>query len=689
MSVTMALGILAVVMGQISLAEEAKEEAPPTYKLGEVVVAATKSEVKLKDVPANVTVVTKEEIEGASIQNVDDLLENLAGIEGVQRYTGIAYTIPISVFMRGIKGAHRVLVMIDGIPLNDSLNGFVNWNEISLDAVERVEIVRGPFSSLYGSNAMAGVINIITKKVEEGFKAEIKPNLGNYEYSNYGVNLSVGMDRLSYSLVLNKLHNDNYLFRDSIIEEKWDRTVPPIGGFVIKKWNVENFDTDDLNLIANVNAKIGERSEITFSGGYFDCESGMGKTEFLYTSNLPEKDNKSEKKYYRLNLIGKTLIGDNRISFITSYHHAGNKYWGENYGGMTPEPYSYPYYVPTLMEYDSDDSGLELRLNRALGKKHLLTLGMEGRLNKGQWSLINTGTGQAVAEKKMDKSADTEALYIQDEISQSQKLRFILGARLDYHSEFGSAFSPKLSMLYRFSDKTRIHTSVGQAFNAPTLGQLYQPEWMRIPMLIFRSNPDLDPEKVTSYEFGFEHTFTEKVLGKLTLFRNDTKDLIDLETVKEPTGTEPGIEQYGNIEKTYSQGVETELEALILPGLTGYLNHTYLEAEDKQINEALDYTPHNRLNLGLRFSKDFGRIRLRISPQVRYVSSQYTTDRKTDVRYKIDDYFISDLNFMAKLRENIELFLTCKNLTNEKIEDERGLSRNPGRNYWFSTRVEF
>jgi outer membrane receptor for ferrienterochelin and colicin len=540
---------------------------------------------------------------------------------------------------------------------------------------------------------MAGVINIITKKPKKGFKSKIIADFGNYKYSNYGVDLSLGGDRLSYSLTLNKRHSDNYLFRDSIVEKRWDK-IKRI--FIVKEYDVENSSTDELNLIAKMNAKIGKGSDITFSGGYFEAESGYGKTQFLYTyplRTLTEKDVESEKNYYRLNLACKTLIGNSIVSFITSYHHAGNKHWSENVGGTKTvgPPHAQEvvyYYIPTLMEYTSDDSGLELRLNRALGEKHLLTLGIEGRLNKGEWSLVNTETEEAVTDK-MDKSANTQAFYIQDEIWQSEKVRFILGARLDRHSKFGKAFSPKVGMLYRFSDNTRFHASVGQAFNAPTLGQLYQPDWMRVRGLIFRSNPDLEPEKVTSYEIGFEHRITEKVSGKLTLFRNDTKDLIALETIKESTGTQPGIEQYKNIEKTYSQGIETEFEALIFPKLTGYLNYTYLEAKDKETDETLDNTPHHRINFGLRFAKDFGNVRIKVSPQLRYVSSQYETDRRTKVRYKIDEYTLCDFNCAVGLTKNIDLSLSCKNLTDKKIEDEQGLSRNPGRNYWFSLKARF
>ena len=676
-------GILLFALGQSGLAPllvstGLAEEEVPAYELGEIVITPTKTEKVIKDVPASVTVVTSEEIEQSSTQNVDDSLREKANIT-VQRNSGIATTVPISVHMRGISGANRVAVLLDGMPLNSGLHGFVNWNVVPKDAVDRVEVVRGPFSSLYGTNAMAGVINVVTRRPQTGFNTSIRTNGGNYRLLDYGLNHSWSGERFNYLLTVERQQTDNYLVRDFVIERTYDSTS---GRFSTKQEEAVNLDYDQLNLFTKLGLKVNSSSNLTFSGGYFQSEAGMGKTEYLYTSGLDEMDKKAKKEEYHLNLSARTVLGEKyNFSFNVYNHHPSEKYWGENYGGMTPGPFPppHPYYVPTLMTYESSDYGAEVKMARGFGEKHLFTTGIDGRINNGKWTVVNTDTGEDVSEG-MDKTATTVALYVQDEMGLLEPLDITLGGRLDYHSKFGSAFSPKMGILWRATERTRVRSSVGQAFNAPTLGQLYQPDWMRRPGTTLRANPDLEPEKVLSYDLGLEQEFSDSLIGKMTLFRNDCRDLIALQT-------KGNIEQYENIEKTYSQGIETELDALLFEGLTAYFNYVYLDAKDKDTDETLEYTPHNRVNLGMRFSQTFRNIGLRIAPLVRYTDKQHYTDR-SGIKYELSPYWVCDLTLSIDLPRYVELVAAVKNLTNEKYEDYGG-TLAPGRNYWFGTRIKF
>ena len=134
--------------------------------LEEVVVTATRNEKSADEVTADVEIVSQEEIQASVADNPDDLLRQLPGVD-IRRPTSLGITSPLSVNIRGVGGSKRVLMMVDGVPTNSALTGFIYPNQIQNSAIERIEVVKGAFSSLYGSNAMGGVINIITKERKE------------------------------------------------------------------------------------------------------------------------------------------------------------------------------------------------------------------------------------------------------------------------------------------------------------------------------------------------------------------------------------------------------------------------------------------------------------------------------------------------------------------------------------------
>jgi iron complex outermembrane receptor protein len=152
-------GFILGVMPGISQAQE------EVVKIGEVVVSATRSEKDIADVPAAVNVVTKQEIEKRKMMTVDQSLNVLPGVFN-RRGKGLMDS-QSSISLRGIPNANRTLILKDGIPLNNAYTGDVHWGALAPEDMERIEVVKGPFSSLYGGNAMGGVVNIITKMPEK------------------------------------------------------------------------------------------------------------------------------------------------------------------------------------------------------------------------------------------------------------------------------------------------------------------------------------------------------------------------------------------------------------------------------------------------------------------------------------------------------------------------------------------
>ena len=176
----------------LSFAEEGALE------LEEVVVTATRVERLITDIPASVSVITREEIEKSYARAVDDLLRREAGVL-VRRSRGLAFTGPIAVRMRGTGDTARVLILKDGVPLNTryEASGGILLNEMSLQDIERIEIVRGPASALYGSSAMGGVINIITRPADPGLSGNVSLEAGSFDTGIGSLGLRYGADNFA------------------------------------------------------------------------------------------------------------------------------------------------------------------------------------------------------------------------------------------------------------------------------------------------------------------------------------------------------------------------------------------------------------------------------------------------------------------------------------------------------------
>jgi len=255
-------------LGQEEGSEKDSEEEPSAIRLEEIVVTATRTERSLAEVPASVSVITEDEIQTAPAQNIDEILRTESGVD-VKRVVGMGSGIPSMLSIRGVPGANRTLVLVDGMPANASGTGFISFNEVPLDSIERVEVVRGPFSSLYGANAFGGVINIITREGEGKPGAQIHGGLGSEGLWEAGAQSSGEMGRFSYSVLGDVRSIDNYLARDHDIDRSYRS-----GTWTTTTKEVVNHDYEDLRFVGKFNFRIGDESSLTLHTRYFDSELG-------------------------------------------------------------------------------------------------------------------------------------------------------------------------------------------------------------------------------------------------------------------------------------------------------------------------------------------------------------------------------------------------------------------------------
>jgi len=688
------------------LSEETTSETNKT-ELEEIVVTATKTKRPIEDVPASITVINSKEIETSGVHNIDDLFRLKTGLD-VKRVTGMASAsgaIPMRISIRGIPGPNRALILVDGMPLNGSGTGFINFNEIPTQNIARVEIVRGPFSSLYGANAASGVINIITKETQRGGLIE---EAGNEDYHRAGFSLSRGSEDFSFSVTADTRQIENYLARDYIIRREWNA---PQSRFITTKVDEVNHGYDDNRFNAKFSWNLGDDSMLTLLGRYFDSQIGFGQTTNL---TAPQQDIEIKSK---VDIVGFNLETElaNRFPLELSGYYRNNRtrLWNEAFShtNVLPPPPFGPIFVYGYDKNRYDDLNLSLQvssefdtqhkltlINSIIGlvgisplpsefsAHHKLTLGLDNLWNHGKGEpTVNVTTGQPLPSAQfMSERIKNFGLFVQDEISISDQVSVVPAVRFDQHSEFGSATSPKIGGLYKLKEGTRVHVSMGRAFKAPTIAQLFAPDYTPSPGVIIRSNKDLDPEYITSYEVGFESRLggiIKPLTARIGLFYNDMDDLISL------SGT--GIQEYKNItDGAFSRGVESELDWRATQWLTCFANHTYQATKDKGTREELDHMPGNKSSLGLRWNKPLGGWAIKGLATGIYVGRRDYEDRRSSQINTLPGYWKADLSFILTYKQDLGLRLSIQNATDKRYEDTGGYLA-PGRLYSLGLDIKF
>jgi outer membrane cobalamin receptor len=431
-------------------------------RLDEVVVTATKSEKETKDVTQSVTVITAEQIKRSGAVDVAEALQAAVGVAITsQGPKGALDTIAL----RGAQYS-QVLVLLDGKRMNSTRDSGVDLSAlpVAVDDIERIEIVRGASSSLYGADAVGGVVNIITKKAA-GQASRIGGSVGSHGYDTISLGTMDKTGAFGYTLSGIRETSDGYRTNSDL--EQW-----VFGGKA----------TYDISKIAS----------LEFTANYISKENGVpGSTQFPPTplARQRERDTVFGGSYQQ-------KIGSSWDFKISAYR---------NQNELT-------YKDPDFF-VDSRHRGItrggETRVTWLANTWNLLTVGIETRHD----SLTSTDSG--------NHETSNEGMYIQDELSLGEALIVVIGDRYDKHSVYGKKSSPRASARYLIAGSgTIFRVSAGKSFRAPTFNDLYWKDpWSE-------GNPDLRPESSKEYEAGIEQPFGKGNVIKFTQFRRKVTDLI-------------------------------------------------------------------------------------------------------------------------------------------------------------------
>jgi outer membrane cobalamin receptor len=690
------------------------------YELDKMVVTASRTAHRASETPVAVGVIDKKAIEASPAKTIEDVLASQTSVQ-LRRPVAIGEGVPSDIIIRGIPGSlmtPRVLILIDGIPTNPSGTPFLIVNQIPLEAVDRIEVVRGPFSCLYGANAFGGVVNIITRdgagKAAGNVTAETSyPFNALYRYFGKNQPAGVALDKSGPEAYYNatgtvRVGNEktgvlvsagcrtigNYLLSDTAFVLHGDEPY----------MRADNHNYTEYRLFGKAKYYATDKSDITLNVRYFTSKLGVGLTKYIYPDSLDLVDKG------QMLLIGPqarfTIGNDVKLRVGGYYRFTNGEYFGEDKDSTDQKIVRYPMPwdsnfslisgVRSYRKFAMNDWELESQCAIKLGDFNIVTAGVDFLANKADFG----PTLNADTKKELPTSNPTnEAIvniggFIQDEITWD-RLNVVPGIRLDHHSTFGSALSPKLGVSYKISDILRCRASAGRAFRAPSLAELKLA--MNVSSYVIAPNPDLLPEYLWGFDGGFDITPLRSVVVKVGPFYNLMKDLIgtvvDLKT---------GQISQRNISTARSEGIEAEVEWHTVPWMV-IAPHVTFQKSSQQSDEiiavldgnattaSLDYVPNVLAGCLINFERRAGPGKIDAQIGYNFVGKRMFADMASDtlvftpggLKYKtpfmtLPNYHTFDISCRYKLMNRWWLSVLVQNFFNVKYRESGG-DDAPGR----------
>jgi outer membrane receptor protein involved in Fe transport len=679
---------LVVLIGALLLGLPAVADAQDPERvlpMRELVVSSSRTETELRDVPVNVTVITREEMSLSTAQNLEDLLLEIPGV-GFQRNVRSASAHPSwqAVSLRGLGGsaASRTLVMVDGVPLNDGYFGWVRWDQVPVETIERIEIVRGGGSSAWGAQGLAGVIHVITRNPDSsGFSGG--GEAGTQSTFRGDAMATFGGGRISGFVAGEVFDSDGYILTTP--EQRGSVDVPS--------------SSDHVGLRAKANFDVSETVQILATGSYYD-EDKINATRLRPNSTkagsgqIGLRTGLAGGSRFAANIFGQSQKYANAVSTVSDDRNSES---------------------PSLSQFDipSDAFGGNVQWSHDALGSHALTAGVD--LNKIHGEAFEDyffSDGAFVNRRHTGGDQLLAGFYAQDRFTVSETVELSAGARIDLwdntngfrtisNIESGDIgtdveftdrnevrFSGNLGIRLRASDRVSLRGSVYNGLRVPTLNELYKP-FRAAGGIITESNSELDPERLLGFEAGIDYELGRRWLARATGFFNQVSDAILDATIMEvdaaqnvdPCGFVPsgGIcRQRMNVGTVTSIGIETQVEFRPTPAWLTAVSFDYTPNEITRAegrDEIVGNTPPRsaEAQATIRVGHvDASTLQALVTG--RYIGSQFENDLNTQ---KIDPSFVVDVRLARDLSSTILLFANIQNLfdTEWQISNEASLIR--------------
>lgn len=608
----MSKGLLmtALICGTMNLTASAQAAEPQEFVLDEYVVTAARTETKLVDTPANVTVVDASRIEEGRYTDVSEVLKDVPGATVIDDGTG-ATTKSVM-----LNGDDRVLIMVDGRRMNFDMGTFngnsgFDMNMLpDVNLIERIEVVKGHGGSLYGSDAVGGVINIITKKADHAY-GKVSTGFGSNQARDMKAMYSFKEGKTGVTVAASKYKQGYYKYKD-------------VADDATKRWpGNSSFENEKISLKVSQELTADSNLEIGYDHGKMEGNSFsyIGNTPFYATTTDKTTDNFYAKYDWVLN--------DQNNGYIQVYHN------NLDYKAITSP----------ISHYKEKTVGIDAQQAITTSETNKLIIGSSWRKsdvdNKGMY----------------DESIDNLAVFVNDQWEFAPTWSLNAGARLDHHSEFGSETTMSAGINKKLDDNSHVYVNWGQVFRAPTTDDLYT----YFPDIGYGEsfgNPYLKPETGDTWTIGYGTVINDKTNVNISYFQSDLDDAIDWVTVDKNSYVE-------NVSEQEKRGIELSVSHELNDNLDVEASYTYVRVENKYGNSEFVRDSNaipNIYRLGLRYHDVKWNAGLFLRAGSGADSSQYVDS----------SYVTVDMSVNYKANDAVTIFAKGYNLFNEAYAEHGG-----------------
>ncbi len=614
------------------------EMKPVNIELDEAIITVTKINKSVKRIGSPVYIMGLKEIERTEGRNVEEALVKIPGVYTEDRYHNETNIVSF----RGV-GLHThvtsgILVLVDGVSLTESM-GRTDFEGVDLENAEKIEVLKGPVSALYGPNGITGVINIVEKMPKEGIHAKAKASYGSFNSMSFSGDVNGGKNGFRYLVKGKYFDNGGYMDRS--------KSTSARGGIkLIQRFDNSNklqFTADyvdaDMLLPGTLSREDFDNRVTEASNLYAGYERNFLRTNLAYTQDINDKINVFTNAYYR------TKNDEGHYSDRSFSKGKINTVGGEVRGDIK---------------------------HNIFNKSSLLTLGISylNDSNDDETFTRNMGTGE-LGDLSSAGNSDYNMFgaYVEEDFTVTDKLSFVLGARFDLivydwidnlnvgeentsASTEVSSISPKFGFAYNPTNETTVFGNIARGFRPPSVSQLFIGSSYAGAI----ANPDLKPEYLNNYELGVRGNLNKKFSYQTSFFMMNFTDQISAEIDAE---IDPDNPVYQNIGKTKHKGLEIAMNYDVTEQFNTFFNYSYLEAKFDDNpdfeNNTLRKTPNNILNTGLSYNFNFG---LKAIFDFKFVDKYYMDNEE---EFEYEGYSLANFKLLYK-QKDLTLSVSVNNI---------------------------
>ena len=608
-------------------AEEVEATEPLSRDDDVIVVTGSRTSHRLADSPIATELITRREIEESGATNAAEILEAHPGVDMSSSFNGTGLR------LQGLDAKH-VLILLDGERVGGRVGGVVDLNRLSVEAIDRIEVVKGPASALYGSDAMGGVVHILTRGTRRPLEAVIKGSYGSFNQADLSGRFGFRVGPWDSRFVGGWHQVDAF----DLNPEDLATT-----GRQQRQFNVSNRTTYE----ANPNFKVIARADYLQRDQQGIDNNAAGA--IFDRRNLTEVVSGSLKLHRKLNQKQQLKLGIGTQLFKDQFVYDQRR----------------------SNRMDKDEQTLEflnqasLQFDQRIGDHHLLVIGTEGFLEQLESPRIKDGSGEVYRG----------ALFIQDEWTitratsenGNKMLVLVPGARLDTDSQFGHNLAPKMAIRYDPNKKLKLRLSYGMGFRAPVLKEQLLVFENPNERYIVEGNPDLKPESSHSVNGGAEYRPAKWIWLSINVFHNDIEDLIFYESVE---SDDTAISRYRhiNLKSAYTQGFELGTRTYLSRNASAEIGYTLTHTRDRTLSRPLEGRALHRGHFDLRYWQKKSGLNAMVRGSIVgtrpfYIQTQVDAPDET---VEADPYATIDLRlakrFGKRKRDHLQFFVGVKNL---------------------------